>query len=132
MQSTQHQIAARRNIRILASPDNKAFVSMFFLKKNIHYSLYVFINTFIKYNCKFWLTSFFVNLVGFSDNWQSINLTLQTQHVYSTLKWRWNDRFHVVSTWNTCGVFVGNEIKKWNEMKQKECEIFFFHIRIVQ
>ena len=27
-------------------------------------------------------------------------------HVYSMLKRRGNDRFHVVSTWNTCGVFV--------------------------
>ena len=31
----------------------------------------------------------------------------QTLHVYSTLKRRGNDRFHVVSTWNTGGVFVG-------------------------
>ena len=34
--------------------------------------------------------------------------TLQTHHVYSTQKRRRNDRFHVVSTWNTRGVFVGN------------------------
>ena len=33
--------------------------------------------------------------------------TLQTLQVYSTLKRRGNVRFHVVSTWNTCGVFVG-------------------------
>ena len=33
--------------------------------------------------------------------------TLQTHHVCPTLKWRGNDGFHVVSTWNTCGVFVG-------------------------
>ena len=33
--------------------------------------------------------------------------TLQTHHVYSTLKRRGNNRFYVVSTWNTRGVFVG-------------------------
>ena len=31
----------------------------------------------------------------------------QTYHVYPTLKRRGNGRFHVVSTRNTCGVFVG-------------------------
>ena len=36
--------------------------------------------------------------------------TLQTHHVYSTLKRRGNDRFHVVSTWNTRGVFVGKDL----------------------
>ena len=33
--------------------------------------------------------------------------TLQTLHVCSTLKRRGNKCFHFVSTWNTCGVFVG-------------------------
>ena len=33
--------------------------------------------------------------------------SLQTQPVYFTLKRRGNDRFHVFSTWNTSGVFVG-------------------------
>ena len=33
--------------------------------------------------------------------------TLQTLHVDSTLKRRGNGRFHVVSTWNPRGVFVG-------------------------
>ena len=39
----------------------------------------------------------------------------QTQHVDSTLKRRGNDRFHVVSTWNPRGVFVGNRVfyAKW-------------------
>ena len=32
---------------------------------------------------------------------------LQTHHVDSTLKQRGNGRFHVVSTWNPRGVFVG-------------------------
>ena len=32
---------------------------------------------------------------------------LQTYHVYPTLKRRGNGRFHVVSTRNTCDVFVG-------------------------
>ena len=35
-------------------------------------------------------------------------ITLQTHHVHSTLKRCGNGRFHVVSTWNTHGVFVGN------------------------
>ena len=34
-------------------------------------------------------------------------ITLQTHHVDSTLKRRGNSRFHVVSTWNPRGVFVG-------------------------
>ena len=33
--------------------------------------------------------------------------SLQTHHMDSTLKRRGNDRFHVVSTWNLRGVFVG-------------------------
>ena len=32
--------------------------------------------------------------------------TLQTHHVYSTLKRHGSGRFHVVSTWNTHVVFV--------------------------
>ena len=36
--------------------------------------------------------------------------TLQTHHVYSTLKGRGNDRFHVVLTRNTRGVFAGNAL----------------------
>ena len=35
------------------------------------------------------------------------NTALQTHHVDSTLKRRENCRFHVVSTWNPRGVFVG-------------------------
>ena len=37
----------------------------------------------------------------------SVWLTPQIRHVYFTLKWHGNDRLHCVSTWNTCGVFVG-------------------------
>ena len=36
--------------------------------------------------------------------------TLQTHPVNSTLKRRGNDRFHVVSTWNPRGVFVGHVV----------------------
>ena len=36
---------------------------------------------------------------------------LQTHHVDSTLKPRENGRFHVVSTWNPRGVFVGLLLK---------------------
>ena len=32
--------------------------------------------------------------------------SLQTHHVYSTLKRHGNGRFHVVSTWNTRGTLV--------------------------
>ena len=34
-------------------------------------------------------------------------IALQIRHVYATFKRRGNNRFHVVSTWNTRGVFVG-------------------------
>ena len=36
-----------------------------------------------------------------------IQVALQTHHVDYTLTRRGNDRFHVVSTWNPLGVFVG-------------------------
>ena len=38
-------------------------------------------------------------------------LSLQTHPVDSTLKRRGHGRFHVVSTWNPCGVFVGYYIR---------------------
>ena len=41
------------------------------------------------------------------------DVTLQTHHVYSTLKGRGNGRFHVVSTWSTRGVFVGKRSYKY-------------------
>ena len=37
--------------------------------------------------------------------------TLQTLHVYSTLKRLGNVCFHIVSTWNTRGVFVGHKVE---------------------
>ena len=49
----------------------------------------------------------------FLDKWENfpVNfyelITLQTHHLYSTLKWRGYGCFHVVPTWNTRGVFVG-------------------------
>ena len=36
--------------------------------------------------------------------------TLQTHHVDSTLKRHGNDCFHIVSTWNPRGVFVGHSV----------------------
>ena len=36
-----------------------------------------------------------------------ISISLHIHHKYSTLKRHGNGRFHVVSTWSTCGVFVG-------------------------
>ena len=46
--------------------------------------------------------------------------TLQTHHVYSTLKRRGNDRFHVSSTWNTLGVFVGNYVVAYKKQSLQE------------
>ena len=40
-------------------------------------------------------------------------LALQTHHVYSMSKRRGNNRFHVVSTWNTYVEFVGKENNKY-------------------
>ena len=39
--------------------------------------------------------------------------SLQTFHAYFMLKWRGNERFHVVSTWNARGVFVGLHVNFW-------------------
>ena len=36
-----------------------------------------------------------------------VNSTLQSHHMDSTSKRRGNGRFHVVSTWNPRGMFVG-------------------------
>ena len=41
----------------------------------------------------------------------ALGASLQTHHLDSTLKRRGNDRFHVVSTWNPRGVFVGNSLR---------------------
>ena len=38
--------------------------------------------------------------------------TLQALHVYSTLKQRGKECFHVALTWNTRGVFVGKVLEK--------------------
>ena len=43
---------------------------------------------------------------------------LQTHHVYSTLKRRGNDWFHVVSTWNTGSVFVGKLVNKYKHKQE--------------
>ena len=40
------------------------------------------------------------------------SINLKTHHVYSTLKRRGNYSFHVVSTWNICGVFAVKHIQK--------------------
>ena len=45
---------------------------------------------------------------------KSRNTLLQTHHVYSTLKRVGNGWFHVLSTWNTCCVFV--EGAYWREL----------------
>ena len=49
----------------------------------------------------------FVDPLSQLDINQKFEKYMQTLHVYSTLKRRGNERFHVVSTWNTRGVFVG-------------------------
>ena len=55
--------------------------------------------------------------------------SLQTHHVCSTLKWRGNDRFHVVSRWNTyecvcvqirCGLMKLPEIGIWDPKPLKD------------
>ena len=53
---------------------------------------------------------------------------LQTRHLYSTLKRRGNDRFHYVSTWNTCGAFV-RMTTSWGV--PAEISPFFEKIKIV-
>ena len=52
---------------------------------------------------------------------QTNDLPPQTHHVNSTLKRRGNDRFHVVSTWNTRGVFVGTIQKIYSKMFSRPC-----------
>ena len=55
------------------------------------------------------------NLVNFKNvcyqplaiMFEFVSFTLQTHHVDSTLKQRGNGCFHVVSTWNPRGGFVG-------------------------
>ena len=66
-----------------------------------------------------------LNFVVF--NWMT---SLQTHHVYSTLKRRGNDRFHVISTWNTRGVFVGS-IKETRKSKKRLSMQTIFLIRKV-
>ena len=54
---------------------------------------------------------------------------LQTQHVYSTLKRRGNDRFQVFSTWNTRGGFVGYlKLKCWNYQSYDKDSMGFYQI----
>ena len=45
---------------------------------------------------------------------------LQTHQVYSMLKRRGNDRFHVVSTFNSRGVFVGKILIKAGILNRKQ------------
>ena len=52
-----------------------------------------------------------------------LSLTLQTHHVYSVLKQRGNQRFHVVLTWNTRGMFVGNVQNICNLIVRKQYNI---------
>ena len=51
---------------------------------------------------------------------ETLQVSLQTYYVYSMLKRRANVRFHIVSTWNTRGVFLGMFL---NLQKNK---IYFF------
>ena len=54
---------------------------------------------------KFFIAKFSENLMKWS--YKIENSALQTHHVDFTLKRRGNGRFHIVSTWNPRGVFVG-------------------------
>ena len=49
-------------------------------------------------------------------------------HVYSTLERRGNDRFHVVSTWNPHGVFVGLQVTSSLILIFTLTIIFFAHL----
>ena len=56
-----------------------------------------------------------------------LETALQNHHMNSILKRRRNDRFHVVSTWNTRGVF-----ERWLDMKRKtELRTFQLGIRLM-
>ena len=57
--------------------------------------------------------------------------TLQTHHVYSTLKRRGNGRFHVISTWNTSGVFVGYLRPCQTSMADPFCEDGSLHLEVI-
>ena len=67
-------------------------ISIAYIKKTCMLEKYEFLKGFL--SCQTWIS-------------------LQTHHVYSTLKRRGNDRFNVVSTWNARGVFVGTVLSKW-------------------
>ena len=47
-------------------------------------------------------------LSGYCLYFRTALATINWHNLYSTLKQRGNGRFHIVSTRNTCGVFVGN------------------------
>ena len=56
----------------------------------------------------FWCGDFIILSINRTIMKLNCNTTYrQTLHVYSTLKRRGKGRFHVVSAWNTRGVFVG-------------------------
>ena len=63
--------------------------------------------------------SFFIRIPKFQQA-----SALQTHQVYSMLKRRGNDRFHVVSTFNSRGVFVGKILIKTGILSLKQ---FFYN-----
>ena len=56
--------------------------------------------------------------------------TLQTHHVYSTLKRRANGRFHVLSKLHACGVFVGQSCAVIGSIRW--LNFFFFLNRLIK
>ena len=70
---------------------------------------------------------------SFFLNWIFLMLaTLQTHHVYSTLKRRGNECFHVISMWNTRGVFVGKKIDLSNNFGFPKCLKQLFSVERIE
>ena len=69
----------------------------------------LFCKEFYTWSCE--NTCYIVAVIALMQNDQVPGVSLQTYHVYSTLKQRGNGRFYVVSTCNTRGMFVGFTVK---------------------
>ena len=68
-----------------------------------------------------------------TDIWRSFpsyQITIQTHHVYSTLKRRENDRFHVVSTWQTRGVFLYGVTVRFSRIRNCQFSEHFYKLKI--
>ena len=68
--------------------------------------------------------------VALRQGLQLFVVSLQTHRMDSTLKRRGNDRFHVVSTWNPRGVFVGLLFMLKKVLYKQKQKIFLIQITI--